>query len=293
MKEIRAHIKSVEQTLKITNAMYLISSSNLQRAKRQLNEVYPYFQKIYTSISDIVHLSPVPTHIYFDQRSAIPPEERKVGCIVVTGDKGLAGAYNHNVLKLAEQWKRECPQLRLFVVGQAGRVFFQERGISIEENFAYTAYNPNMHRAREISDQMVRMFRDGELDEISIIYTEMVTALKLEVRKVKLLPLDPNNFPRKEPEPSSYVQTVTYMPSADAVLTNIIPGYVKGMIFGGLVESFCSEQNARMSAMESSSDNAREMLKGLSLTYNRARQAAITQEISEVAGGTQASRNSR
>ena len=101
IKEIRTHIKSVEQTLKITNAMYLISSSNLRKARKQLTDVEPYFQKIETTISDILHHSPEIDHIFFDKRPGIPPQDRKIGYIVVTGDKGLAGAYNHNILKLA------------------------------------------------------------------------------------------------------------------------------------------------------------------------------------------------
>ena len=118
IKEIRTHIKSVEQTLKITNAMYLISSSSLRKARKQLNDVEPYFNKIGTTLSDILHHSPEIDHPFFDKRPEVPAEERKVGYIVVTGDKGLAGAYNHNVLKLAEERIAQTPCHSLFVVGQ-------------------------------------------------------------------------------------------------------------------------------------------------------------------------------
>lgn len=130
IKEIRTHIKSVEQTLKITNAMYLISSSNLRKARKQLNDVEPYFQKIELTISDILHHSPEIHHPFFDKRPGIPPEKRKTGFIVVTADKGLAGAYNHNILKLAEEKMAKKPNFSLFVVGQAGPLLFSGAGDS-------------------------------------------------------------------------------------------------------------------------------------------------------------------
>ena len=290
-KEIRTRMKSVEQTLKITNAMYLIASSNLRKAKEQLAKAAPYYTKIDETIADILHRSPQLTHRFLDGRPEIPPERRKVGYIVVTGDKGLAGAYNHNVLKLAQQRLAEAADPRLFVVGLVGRAFFSERGIPFQEDFSYVVQNPTMARARDISDEMVQRFLDGELDEVRILYTEMVSPLRLEVRERTLLPLVRENFPWTPPRGGPVLPPVTYVPSPEAVLDAIVPsGYVRGMVFGALVESFSSEQSARMTAMESASDNARDMLKKLSLTYNRARQAAITQEITEIAGGAQNAR---
>lgn len=292
MKEIRTRIKSVQQTLKITNAMYLISSANLRKAKGKLDSTVPYFTKIYETIAHILHHSPQLEHPFFDQRTGLE-RERRVGCIVVSGDKGLAGAYSHNVLKLAEQRVKEHPQVSLFMVGVVGRIYFQNRHVPIVEEFSYVAQNPTMRRAGEISDEVVQRFLDGELDEVRILYTEMVSPLRLEVREQKLLPLDRDSFPWQEPEGEGegYRMEVRYVPSEEAVLDNIIPNYVRGMIFGALVESYCSEQSARMTAMESASDNAKDMLKNLSLTYNRARQAAITQEITEVAGGARNTRS--
>ena len=288
IKEIRTHIKSVEQTLKITNAMYLISSSNLRKARKQLTDVEPYFQKIETTSADILHHSPEIDHRFFDKRPEIPPEERKVGYIVVTGDKGLAGGYNHNILKLAEEKLAAHPDASLFVVGQVGRAYFQEHGVPIDVEFLYTAHDPNMGRARDMAELMVDLFLKESLDEVYILFTKMVHSFRMEPTVHKLLPLDPDVFPRQE-DRSPYHQHVTYVPSVNAVMDRLVPGYVKGDIFGALVESYCSEQNARMTAMKSSSDNARAMLQSLNLSYNRARQAAITQEITEVVGGAQAS----
>ncbi len=287
IKEIRTHIKSVEQTLKITNAMFLISSSNLQKARKQLTDVEPYFQKISTTISDILHHSPEINHKFFDKRTHIPPEKRKIGYIVITGDKGLAGAYNHNILKLAEQKLSQSANASLFVVGQVGRSYFMEHGMPIDGEFLYTAQNPNVGRARDMAETMLDLFQREQLDEVYVLFTRMVNSFQMEPTVHKLLPLDPDAFPQEE-EITSYNRDVTYVPSVKAVMDRLVPGYVKGDLFGALVQSYCSEQNARMTAMKSSSDNARDMLQTLNLSYNRARQTAITQEITEVVGGAQA-----
>ncbi|MGO5094818.1 ATP synthase F1 subunit gamma [Agathobaculum sp. LCP25S3_E8] len=291
IKEIRTHINSVQQTLKITNAMYLISSSKLRKARQQLNNVEPYFLKITSTISDILHRSPEIEHIYFDKREDVA--EHKVGFIVITGDKGLAGAYNPNVLRLAEEHLAKVAHPTLFLIGQTGRSYFAARNIPIDGEFMYTAQDPTVSRARDIADTFIRLFRTRELDEVYVVYTEMVSPVRLEPKVRKLLPLDIDAFqwePRQG-EDGPYRQTVTYVPSADRVLSQVVPAYVKGTLFGTLVESFCSEQNARMTAMDTSTDNARDMLKTLSLRYNRARQAAITQEITEIVGGAQAKDN--
>ncbi len=336
IKEIRTRMKSVEQTLKITNAMYLISSSKLRRARQMLSDVQPYFQKITETISDILHHSPEIEHCFFDKRPHKKGAERKVGYVVITGDKGLAGAYNHNIIKLTEQLVAQTSGAIVFPVGQFGRNYFITHGVveQDDESFLYTVQDPTTHRAMEMSEFLLGQFTRGELDEVYIIYTEMVSSVRLEptVRKLlpldvdafpwkprtperyhqtgeldevyiiytemvssvrleptvrKLLPLDVDAFPWKPRTPERYHQTVEYVPSAKSVLSQLVPGYAKGILFGALVESFCSEQNARMTAMDSSTKNAREMLRALSLVYNRVRQSAITQEITEIVGGSQ------
>ncbi len=289
IKEVRNHIKSVQETLKITNAMYLIASAGLRKAKKQLDDTLPYFNKISSTISDILYYSPEINHLYFDLRPEKGPEERQIGYIVMTGDKGLCGAYNHNVLKLAEEHLANVTNPTLFIVGQAGRVWFAHRNIRVDGEFMYTAQNPTVARAREICDACLPLFQNGSLDEIFLIYTRMVNAMTMEPVAVKLLPLERNLFPRDQAPVQRLSETVKYVPSEKAVMDRLVPSYLSGMIFGALVESFCSEQNARMTAMNASSKNARKMLKNLNLTYNRVRQAAITQEITEVVGGSQTS----
>ncbi len=286
IKEIRTHIDSVQQTLKITNAMYLISSSKLRKARRQLTDVQPYFEKITRTISDILHRTAGVDHVYFDTR---PGHPHKVGYIVITGDKGLAGAYNHNVLRLVEEEMAKVQDPTLFLIGQAGRNYFQHKGVNIDGEFMYTAQDPTVYRAREIGDTFIELFRKGHLDEVYVVYTEMVTPMQMEPKMVKLLPLDRDAFPwtPRRSADGSERHEVTYVPSPEHVLNHIVPSYLKGLLFGTLVESFCSEQNARMNAMDTATDNARSLLKELSLHYNRARQTAITQEITEIVGGAQ------
>lgn len=289
IKEIRTRMKSVEQTLKITNAMYLISSSKLRKARQMLSDVQPYFQKITETISDILHHSPEIEHCFFDKRPHKKDGERKIGYVVITGDKGLAGAYNHNIIKLTEELIAKTPGAVVFPVGQFGRNYFMTHGIveQDDDSFLYTVQDPTTHRAMEMSEYLLGQFIREALDEVYIIYTNMVSSVRLEPTIHKLLPLDVDAFPWKPRMQELYHQTVEYVPSAKSVLSQLVPGYAKGILFGALVESFCSEQNARMTAMDSSTKNAREMLRALSLVYNRVRQSAITQEITEIVGGAQ------
>lgn len=289
IQEIRGHIRSVQETWKITNAMYLISSNNLRKARKQLTDVKPYYEKVETTITDLLHYSPNMSHPFLEPDGILEQRNRTVGYVVITGDKGLAGAYNHNVLKLAEKAVSRSPHCRLFPVGQVGVAWFRERNIPMELEREYTAQSPNLPRARSIGRFLLEEFYAGRLDEIRVIYTDMVTPLKLQPRNVKLLPLDRKVYPWKPIQRDAMTEEFTYVPSAEVVLSALVPYYLTGMLFSMLVESYCSEQQARMSAMDSSTKNARDMLRQLNLEYNRARQAAITQEITEVVGGAQAS----
>lgn len=289
IKEIRSRIKSVEATLKITNAMYLISSSSLRKARKQLNNVTPYFTKLSYTISDILHHSPDIVHPFFDLRPHIPQEDRKIGYVVITGDKGLAGAYNHNVLKLAEQQLKQHKHAPLYLVGQMGRSYFSNKHTEIRHEFVHTAQNPNIAQARSMAEMLLDHFLSGELDEIWVLYTHMITPLHLEPTLIKLLPLERDIFPWSSQPKETFPRTVSYHPSESVVLDHLVPDYFVGMLFGALVESFCSEQSSRMTAMDGATKNAHEVLRLLNLTFNRARQSAITQEITEVVGGAKAS----
>ena len=287
--EIRGRMRSIQQTLKITNAMYLISSAKVKKARKQLQEVEPYFDRLAKTILDIFRHSPQLQHRYIEGHHK-PKEERKTGFVVITGDKGLAGAYNHNVLKLAESYLARKQDSTLFLIGQMGRHYFEKKNISIDAEFMYTAQDPTLDRAQDICDTLVDLYERGALDEIYLVFTHSYSAMRMEPEIIKLLPLDRAMLSARRglSEADQYRDVVRYEPSPEAVLDVLVPGVIRGYIFAALVESFCSEQSSRMSAMDSASESARDMLKTLSLEFNQARQGAITQEITEIAGGAEA-----
>ena len=235
---------------------------------------------------------PKPSWIFFatPEGHHKPKEERKTGFVVITGDKGLAGAYNHNVLKLAESYLARKQDSTLFLIGQMGRHYFEKKNISIDAEFMYTAQDPTLDRAQDICDTLVDLYERGALDEIYLVFTHSYSAMRMEPEIIKLLPLDRAMLSARRglSEADQYRDVVRYEPSPEAVLDVLVPGVIRGYIFAALVESFCSEQSSRMSAMDSASESARDMLKTLSLEFNRARQGAITQEITEIAGGAEA-----
>ena len=289
--EIRTRMQSVQQTLKITNAMYLISSAKVKKARKQLADVEPYFDKLAKTVLDIFRHSPDLKHRFIEGHE-IPKEDRKTGFIVVTVDKGLAGAYNHNVLRLAETYLARKKDPTLFLIGQMGRHYFEKKNIPIDAEFMYTAQDPTLERAQEIVNTMMDLYERGALDEVYLVFTHSYSAMRMEPEIIKLLPLDRAMLSARRglSEADQYRDVVRYEPSPEAVLDVLVPGVLRGYLFAALVESFCSEQNSRMTAMDSASESAREMLKTLSLEFNRARQGAITQEITEIAGGAEATK---
>lgn len=290
IKEVQDRKKSIQDTMKITNAMYMISSSNLKKAKKALEDTEPYFYTMQNAIARILRHVPELEHRFFDTRDSVPEDQRKIGIIAVTSDKGMAGAYNHNVVKLAEEALAGKGSYRLFVLGELGRQYFQKHGYEIDTQFHYTVQKPTIHRARVISGLMVERFLKGELDEVYVIYTEMINSISMETRMQQLLPLKKAQFQQQSAVGLTdiHLENIEMVPSEHAVLDKIVPNYITGMIYGALVESYSSEQNSRMMAMQAATDNAKEMLSELSIAYNRARQAAITQEITEVISGARA-----
>lgn len=292
LKEIQTRMKSIQDTMKITNAMYMISSSKMKRAKQVLADTEPYFYGVQMSLSRILrHLPETKTeNRYLSQRTEIAPEDRKIGLIVVTADKGLNGAYNHNIIKMAEEELKKPGHTRLYVLGVVGRQYFSKKDVDMDGSFRYTVQKPTMNRARLISEKIVDGFLNGELDEAKILYTRMADSMTEEPQLVELLPLRRADFNPAQLPAGAILEEITLAPSAEEVMNNIVPNYLTGIIYGCLVESYASENNARMTAMQSSTDNAKAMLRDLSIQYNRARQAAITQEITEVISGAKALR---
>ena len=273
MREIRDRIKSINDIMKITNAMYLISSSKLKKAKKDLAATQPYFNKLLYAMRSILSRAPEDIDMrYFDQREEIKPEDRKVGYIVITADKGMCGSYNHNIIKLTEQKMAAHKQSHLYVMGQVGRMYFQRRAhageLDVDTEFIYTTQNPTLYRSRRIAEQMLKAFDEGKLDDVYIIYTDMVSSIAFEPKILQLLPLDAEHFVQSKGEITKHHEAV-FSPSPNIVMEHLTPNFMKGM----------------MSAMDSATTSAKDMLQDLSLQYNRARQAAITQEITEIVSG--------
>lgn len=293
IREIQTRINSVKDTMKITNAMYMISSSKMKQAKQKLIDTEPYFYGLQGEISRILRHVPDIEHPYFDLREKIPAKERKIGSIVITADKGLAGAYNHNIIKLEEELLEGPGKHKLFVVGELGRHYFSKHDVEIDTNFQYTVQKPTMHRARNISHRILDLFSEGELDEVYMIYTRMENSVQADAEKVRLLPLERASFNQMIMPLNMLREEIELYPSAKDVMDSIVPSYVTGMIYGCLVEAYASEHNARMMAMKSATDSAESIIKELSTLYNRARQAAITQEITEVCSGANAQKRKK
>ncbi len=291
-KEIKGRIQSVRATGKITNAMYLIASTKMRRAREELANTRPYFEALRGEIKRVFRTANGVESRYFYPTDVTTPREGTYGCLVVTADKGLAGAYNQNVVKETQKLLAEHPDTKLFVVGEYGRHIFAQRGIPVEQSFLYTAQNPTMDRAREICDVLLDGYDRGDLTEIFIIYTDLENRLTAQARSTRLLPFHRTYFatPAKE---RAVTRAFEFQPSVEAVLDALMPSYIAGFIYSALVDSFCAEQNARMTAMDAANRNAEELLGQLSLEYNRVRQSAITQEITEISAGAKAQRRGR
>ena len=291
-KEIQDRMRSIKDTLKITNAMYMISSSKLKKSKKMLADTEPYFYTLQSEMSRILRHLPDMNSIYFKTNAEIPERKRKAGYIVITADKGLAGSYNHNILKLAEEELEKRDDYKLFVLGELGRHYFQQKGINIDKQFHFVVQDPSLSRARRIAEDLLKLYHENQLDELYIIYTTMVNAMQEEAQVAQLLPLKKTDF--KIPVPIDIpLEGLALKPSAEEVMDHIVPNYVVGFVYGALVEAFSCEQNARMMAMEGATNSAKQMLKELDIEYNRARQAAITQEITEVIAGAKSQKKKK
>ena len=283
-KEIKDRIKSVKDTQKIANAMYLISSTKMRKAKAELDSTRPYFTALKLEIGRIFGYFDDIESKYFYSKDYKSPTDKPDACLIITADKGLAGAYNQNVIKATEELLELNRDTKLFVVGEYGRQYFTRHNIPIEQSFLYTAQNPTMQRAREICQTLLDLYDSNTADEIYIIYTDLQKDVGQATETVRLLPLQREDFRISGEKQNGF----EFWPDAKKVLESIVPAFLTGYIYSALVDSFCSEQNARMTAMSASNDNAQKIISKLSVQYNRLRQADITREITEVSAGAKA-----
>ena len=285
-KLLKERIESIQDTMKITNAMYLISSSKLRKARQNYQNVLPYFTRMRDTISRVVpHLPDEPVHPFFHEREKENPIRAYV---VLTADKGMAGAYNQNLLKFLKEQCGSDPNARFYVIGQTGYRALLHKDPRLVEEFHYGATAPTLQRARDITVDAIDDFKSGKLDEIYLIYTKIQNALTSEPVMERLPPLDREHLkpaPKGLGDPRGEVEM---FPDAKTVFEQTAPIYMHGMIFGAMTESFCAEQSARMTAMDSATKSANDMIHELQLEYNRTRQGSITQEITEIIGGAAA-----
>ena len=282
MKEIKTRIKSVESTKQITKAMELVSSSKFRKAKEGAESARPYFNTLYNTVQDIAKNTSNSRNVFLKERKV-----NNVCYIVIAGDRGLAGGYNSNILK-AVIAHNKLGTGKVITVGKKAKESLSKRGyevIDYIESVEKCAYED----ANRVAQTAMEAYKNGEVDEVNLVYTEFISALSQEPKIVKLLPVTIDNT-NTEKEVKKSKAAVQYLPSADAVLGYVLPKYVSGSVYGAIAESFASEQAARRTAMESATDNANEMISKLELVYNRARQAAVTQEISEIVGGAAAAK---
>ena len=275
-KEIKNRIRSMESTKQITKAMEMVAASKLRKAQAQVLNSRPYFEILYATINDIVDASRDFSSTYLIQR----PVKKSV-YVVIAGDRGLAGGYNSNVLKLAYS-EMEGKDVMVLPIGKKTVDFYQSRNLELMTTNYKEAEDVSVGDCFTIAKQLCKAYRTGEIDEIYIAYTNFVSVLSQTPASLRLLPLIRQTTGRE----GTVNADILYEPDSTEVFEKIVPEYLGGILYGALCESRAAEQAARRAAMDSATQNADEMIADLSLKFNRARQAAITQEITEIVAGS-------
>ena len=285
--EIKIRINSITETKKVTDAMYMISSVKMQKARREMENTYPYFRAIREEIGELLHYVPENDDRYF--RNLDPDGIQGRALLLITSDKGLSGSYNQLAIRAAEEKIRLFPDTLIFPVGEYGRQYMLQKRHPVAENFSCTAAFPTLTAARKLCTELLDYYNSDRVDEIDIIYTHYHAGRPGNCRFLTLLPLDQSSFY----DSSEPVYGKEYFPDPNTVLDGIVPGYLTGFIYSALVDSYCSEQEARMTAMNTAGKNAEDMLKKLRIQYNGIRQAAITREMTEISSGAKALKRKR
>lgn len=278
MKDIKLRIHSVQNTMQITKAMELVASSKLRRAQEQMAKSRPHYEALYETLGDIAAADSELSSPYIGERDIA-----KTCWIVIAGDRGLAGGYNSNVLRMAAEKMAGCDSV-VVPIGKKAVEFFRRRGVPFVTAAYAEAADVSVSDCFTLARTLCDLYRAGEFGEIHIVFTSFVSVLVQNPSTLQLLPLS------KETEPvscSSPRQVITYEPDSETVYNAIVPEYLGGVVYGALCESVASELGARRTAMDAATKNAGEMIDDLNLKYNRARQGAITQEITEIVAGAQ------
>ena len=277
MKDIKLRIKSVESTMQITKAMELVASSKMRRAKERVEHSRPYFETLYESLTKIAAADPRARNPYLRREDI-----KRTLLVVIAGDRGLAGGYNANVLKQADA--AEGP-VTVLPIGKRSAEYFAHHGAGLFTPEVLMAADVSVSECFTLSHQITEGFLKGEYDAVKLCYTRFDSMMTQTATTLEVLPLtiEPTEAQKAEARRSQ----ILYKPSCEEVFGAIIPEYVAGVLYGAVCESVASELAARRTAMDAATKNAGEMIEHLNLYYNRARQAAITQEITEIVAGAE------
>ncbi len=278
-KEIKRRIRGINSTRQITKAMELVSTAKLRKARLQLESSRPYYNTVLESIQKVLK------HVRINHPYLVRREVEKTLLVVITSDRGLAGGYNNNITDLAEGMITEDPAAyELIVIGDKARDRLHDSGSTVLHAYRGFPELIEFEHAKRIGEQVIERYRTGEIDRVLLIFTRFDSTLQYTPMAYEILPFTPETG-EAATEPRTLV---TFEPNPDEVLDNLIPLYVAISIYGALIEAAASEQASRRTAMEAATENADEMIEDLSVSYNRARQASITNEITEIVSGANA-----
>ena len=281
MRDIKRRRESIQSTGQITKAMKLVSTVKLQKAKNKAENTKPYFEHMYKAVNSMLRKSGDILHPYLQSGSS-----EKKGIIMVTSNRGLAGGYNSNIIKMVMNSGISKEDAVIYAVGRKGRDALARRGYNVAEDYSEVMNEPVFNDAAAIGRKVLEDFAEGRIGEIYLVYTEFKNTVTHVPTWLKLLPVVVSE--EEEEDETDKLTLMNYEPEAEEALDLIIPKYINSLIYGGLMQSFASENGARMQAMDSATTNAEEMISTLELSYNRARQGAITQELTEIIAGANA-----
>lgn len=304
LSEIKKRISSVKDIKQMTRAMKLISAVKMRRARQQLERTLPFFTLCAQTMVELDEMDASIDNRFFSLRQKKKGETWKIGYFVLTGDQGLAGAYNLNVLNTTEKHIRAKSvdnvqkglntEVKLYVAGKIGKERLVRDGFDVDKDFQYPISAPTYFRARDISDYIYDLYTNEKIDLVYFIYTKMESAFNMKPTVTRVLPVNPKAMAELVPaEKMAEVRgvkataEVSFEPSIDDVVEYLINTYLNAMVYGVLTEAYASEQTARMTAMDNATDNSEDMLFDLTLQNNQARQAKITNELSEIVGGAE------
>ena len=286
LKEVRIRIASITSTQQITKAMKLVSATKLRKAQNAIVQMRPYAQKLNAVLGNLVEAIDVDSlKVYFDQR-----EVKNVLVVVIASDRGLCGSFNWNVIKLANRTvkeKYENKKVTFMPIGKKSFEFFSRTNHAVIDTYKEAFHELNAETGFAIGEHILQAFKSGKYDAVEVVYNQFKNAATQILQAEQFLPINPANFAKAGSQKNDYI----FEPNNVEILESLIPQILKTQIYRSLLDSFASEHGARMVAMDKATDNAGELLKALKVEYNRARQAAITTEISEIVGGAAALSN--